>query len=546
MTEPEHGYQCPSCPKRFPTSRGLDSHASQTPRCAIQKAENSKRWEQQIITELRSSRLPAVSEPEVPPAINPPLAAQPLPPSLSPRAPRLERSIDKRPLPNDFGKDGQRASKRVRIHTPEQVPAPRHHEVPTIIPNPAPKPPREWIHQKLHPDPTAGGVLRWEPVEDEIRPLYDRKWEDIRVFEKGNWLGNARVSDADRDEYFKQDNPGIPWNNVREFNNDVDQLPRGPGWSTLLVPRPDGVLADVPARDPIAIIVQLISTQRFSGCIRYAPVQWTSGPGGKRLYGEMCTANWWWRVQNILGFGRGATVIAVIISSDKTNLSEVSGNKRAWPVYISIGNISKDLRRKPSEHGMMLLGYVPVTGLTGEAGWQFYHDCVAAMLRPLHDAGTNGVEMKCADGGVRLCFPILAAFIGDYQDQTLVACSLDNRCPVCSVPSAERGDGRNQYEVRSNAERRTAWDAYEAGERDALDRLGLRPTKPFWEGLPLANISNSIAPDLLHQLHKGVFGEHINAWLTHFIKKPRFDAWLTGMPRTSGLRHFTNGKTCIS
>ncbi|KAG8722129.1 hypothetical protein FRC09_006757 [Ceratobasidium sp. 395] len=492
-----------------------------------------------------------------------PLPATPPPLCFDPHTPQFEPSRGKRLRPDDF-QDFQKSSKRARVLTTAHASTSHHRAAPTIIPNPVPKPPRPWIHQRLHTDPTAGGVLRWEPVEDEIRPLYDRKWEDIRVFEKANWLGNVHVSDADRDEFFKQDvsvqitllggdeltvtqqNPGIPWKNVREFNTNVDQLPHGPGWSTILVPRPDGVLADVPARDPLEIIQQLISTRRFAWCMRYAPVQWTSEPGGKRLYGEMHTANWWWRVQTMLGLGRGATVIAIIISSDKTHLSEMSGNKQAWPVYISIGNISKDLRRKPSQQGMMLLGYVPVTGLTGEEGWQFYHDCVAAMLRPLREAGTNGVEMKCADGGVRLCFPILAAFIGDWQDQTLVACSLDNRCPVCPVPSAERGDGPNQYKVRSNEERHAARAAYDAGQRDALSDNGLRPTKPFWRKLPYVNISDSIAPDLLHQLHKGVFGAHINTWLTKLIKEPRFDAWMMGMPRSSGLRHFTHGKTCIS
>ncbi|KAF8247297.1 hypothetical protein K440DRAFT_551446 [Wilcoxina mikolae CBS 423.85] len=41
----------------------------------------------------------------------------------------------------------------------------------------------------------------------------------------------------------------------------------------------------------------------------------------------------------------GSTVIPVILGSDKTMLSTLSGDKSAWPVYLSIGNLSKAKRR---------------------------------------------------------------------------------------------------------------------------------------------------------------------------------------------------------
>ena len=61
---------------------------------------------------------------------------------------------------------------------------------------------------------------------------------------------------------------------------------------------------------------------------------------------------------------KGTVVAPVILMSDKTNLSQFCGNKQAWPVYLTIGNILKGIWRQPSSHGSILIGYLPVTKLT--------------------------------------------------------------------------------------------------------------------------------------------------------------------------------------
>ena len=43
----------------------------------------------------------------------------------------------------------------------------------------------------------------------------------------------------------------------------------------------------------------------------------------------------------------GGTIAPVIIASDKTQLTQFSGTKAAYPVYLTLGNIPKALRRKP-------------------------------------------------------------------------------------------------------------------------------------------------------------------------------------------------------
>jgi hypothetical protein len=63
-------------------------------------------------------------------------------------------------------------------------------------------------------------------------------------------------------------------------------------------------------------------------------------------------------------------VIPVILSSDKTQLT-LFRSKMAYPVYLTIGNIPKEIWRKPSRHAQILVAYIPTTKLediTNQAG----------------------------------------------------------------------------------------------------------------------------------------------------------------------------------
>jgi hypothetical protein len=135
----------------------------------------------------------------------------------------------------------------------------------------------------------------------------------------------------------------------------------------------------------------------------------------------------------------GTIIAPVILASDKTELSQFKGDKTAWPVYLTIGNLAKNVLCEPSCHASVLLGYLPVSKLVSfennsVAGYRLFHYCMKQLLLGLVDAGRNGVEMVCTDGYIWRVFPILAAFIGDHPEQCLVACCTENRCPECLVP----------------------------------------------------------------------------------------------------------------
>jgi Plavaka transposase len=241
------------------------------------------------------------------------------------------------------------------------------------------------------------------------------------------------------------------------------------------------------------------------------------------------------------------------LASDKTQLSQFSGDKQAWPVYLSIGNIEKAVRRQPSKRGTILLAYIPVTKLEclspkegqGRA-YRLFHYCMAQIIKPLIEAGKMGVSMTCADNYIRHVFPILASYIADYPEQCLIAANKENSCPVCEVRPDQRGEPL-QAPLHTPTKVLVALRHCMSHPSAAYKDLSLRPIDhPFWTDLPHTNIFLCFTPDLLHQLHKGVFKDHLVKWCTQIAGEKEIDERFKCMPRHPTLRHFKKGISSIT
>lgn len=178
------------------------------------------------------------------------------------------------------------------------------------------------------------------------------------------------------------------------------------------------------------------------------------------------------------------------------------------------------------------------------------------ILQPLVKAGAEGCEMACADGLKRLVFPLLASYIADHPERCLVACTKENRCSVCKVEENKREDlplddnGGILQSLWRDPDKSAdlihlAYEGDEVAE-DEADIQGLNIVKsPFWADLPLSNIFMAFTPDVLHQLHKGIFKEHLFSWCQEFVSSTEIDRRYMSMPSHPSLRYFKSGISTI-
>ncbi|KAJ3722652.1 hypothetical protein C8R42DRAFT_696108 [Lentinula raphanica] len=255
---------------------------------------------------------------------------------------------------------------------------------------------------------------------------------------------------------------------------------------------------------------------------------------------------------NVVTSRRG-TVAPVILATDKTQLTQFSGNKSAYPVYLTIGNIPKELRRKPGSRACILIAYLSVDKLVKKGlsktqlklrNYQLFHRSMAVVLESLKvtgDPSGPGVEMVSGDGAVRRVYPLLATYVCDYPEQCLVTCTKYGTCPKCQrkadqLKLSTPGEPRTQ---RWTFEKITAAQeaAHEGGRsvhsRTMVDDIVGGNFDPFWVGFPLVDIHLCIAPD-------GVF-KYLVGWVQKVVGEEELDERIRQLPPTPGVRHFPKG-----
>ncbi|KAI9509936.1 hypothetical protein F5148DRAFT_1274983 [Russula earlei] len=344
----------------------------------------------------------------------------------------------------------------------------------------------------------------------------------------------------------------LVYKSTYSFFKKIDTLPAGSLWHTETFSFTGDLLDEngEPTQDHFELwyqnslqcIEELISNPMFEKYISYVLERiYEDSTGNTRVYDEMWTVDWWWEMQDKIP--SGGVVCAVILASDKTQLSGFSGGHQAYPLYLSLGNISKSVHCKSSNHAVSLIGYIPTSKITCFSDpqipkYQLFHACLKKRLELLMSAGSNRTKLICADGVIHQIFPILAAYVGDHPEQCLVACCKENQCLICTMPAKSQGD-RFLFPLWSQLHMEQVLHLEANGHHPPeFSEWGLHKVfSPFWAGMPHTDIFMCISPDILHQLFLGVFC-HLLEWCAQVMGAKRLDKCFEALPVYLGLKHF--------
>jgi hypothetical protein len=178
-----------------------------------------------------------------------------------------------------------------------------------------------------------------------------------------------------------------------------------------------------------------------------------------------------------------------------------------------------------------------------------YHSALGRLLRPLEEAGLSGIVMTDGYGIPRRLHPILAVFIGDYPEQVLATGIKYSECSKCDISSDKLGSDQEPFKLRDLGKIREALSLLDGDPRQyalTCKGAGIKPLyHPFWESLPFCNIFQSITPDVLHQLHQGVF-KHLVSWIALAYSTAEINARAQRIIPNHHIRVFTSGITGLS
>lgn len=236
----------------------------------------------------------------------------------------------------------------------------------------------------------------------------------------------------------------------------------------------------------------------------------------------------------------------MIFMSDATHLTNFCGDKKAWPLYMTIGNLSAAARMKHTMHGVLLVALLPIPVKMRDLpakkrNAQREHNRMVmqhVLQHVLEDLRTDQGPVQhfhahCADGKVRRCYPTLAAWMADYPEH----CNLHNIksgvCYWCECPQEKMGDMLRQadrYPLRDHTLYYRLWER-ETTQSEA--NLRSRNVNPGFNILwYLESVTSDLPkPDLLHTMQIGML-KHLLGWLQEFLKQHKRldqfnDIWLS-------------------
>ncbi|KAH8978470.1 hypothetical protein EDB86DRAFT_3090503 [Lactarius hatsudake] len=281
---------------------------------------------------------------------------------------------------------------------------------------------------------------------------------------------------------------------------------------------------------------------------------------GTHVYEHMMSGDWAWEQATKIARDlrtHGSAFVPIILGSDKTTVSVATGQTDYYPLYLSIGNLHNNIRQS-HRGGVALVGFLAIAQTekkhSNSPGFrrfrcQLFHTSLARILSSLCPGMSEPEVVRCANGFHRRVVYGLGPYIADYPEQVLISGIVMGWCPKCTAP-------KDELETLGHPRSSEHTDAIQEllGLGELWNIYGIvGDVKPFTNDFPRACVYELLSPDLLHQLIKGTFKDHLVQWVTVYIHRKHrgalgkailddIDRWIVAAPPFAGLQRFHEGR----
>ncbi|KAJ7833381.1 hypothetical protein B0H13DRAFT_2240376 [Mycena leptocephala] len=305
--------------------------------------------------------------------------------------------------------------------------------------------------------------------------------------------------------------------NAKELYADIDRVRHGDApWKTYTIrytgPLPPGTPPrwmtqeyELCTRDVRQLLHHQLGTTAFKDHIDYIPYR-QFNHGGNRVWSNLMSGDWAWKQADIITEdlnNHGCTFVPIVAGSDKTTVSVATGHQEYHPVYVSPGILTGPARRGHG-NGVLPVAFLAILKTSKKHRskpafqkfcWQMYHASLARIFEPLKANMTTPDIVRCPDGHFRRVIYGLGPYIADYPEQVWLAGIVQNWCPKC--------EARPDHLDAEGAQLRT--------------KTKTHSHRPFTQDFPRADIHELLSSDLLHQVIKGTFKDHLVTWVNEYL-----------------------------
>ncbi|KAI6018441.1 hypothetical protein BKA83DRAFT_123305 [Pisolithus microcarpus] len=273
----------------------------------------------------------------------------------------------------------------------------------------------------------------------------------LNDWEMANFLLQSKMSMAKIDEFLSLSSvctlPLSFWT-AKELQSRIELLPTALRWNYRIIATsyPMKSPAILYFRDSLECIEALFNHLYYADHMMYTPFRvFTSAERVIREFSKWMSGDMAWQMQSKLPLG--AMLCSVILSSDKTHITNMCSGKVTHPLLISLTNIKMAVQNKASLHAFLLNALMPVIEfihpmhrMCSVLEAHLFHECLDIVLQPLKVAAQIGQMMSDPAGNLHHCFTLLAAYIVDTPEACMLACVRGKMSPVMMASHKDFGD----------------------------------------------------------------------------------------------------------